>query len=131
MNIKKIIPILEWLPNYEKSFLKGDLIAGITVGIILIPQGIAYALIAGLPPIYGLYCALVPQVIYAIFGSARQVAIGPVAMDSLIVATGVSTLALAGSESYIEIAILLAFMVGTIQFVLGVFSLGFIVNFLS
>ena len=131
MNIKKIIPILEWLPNYEKSFLKGDLIAGITVGIILIPQGIAYALIAGLPPIYGLYCALVPQVIYAIFGSARQVAIGPVAMDSLIVATGVSTLALAGSESYIEIAILLAFMVGTIQFVLGIFSLGFIVNFLS
>ena len=131
MKIRKIIPILEWLPNYEKSFLKGDLIAGITVGIILIPQGIAYALIAGLPPIYGLYCALVPQVIYAIFGSARQVAIGPVAMDSLIVATGVSTLALAGSESYIEIAILLAFMVGTIQFVLGVFSLGFIVNFLS
>ena len=131
MNIKKIISILEWLPNYEKSFLKGDLIAGITVGIILIPQGIAYALIAGLPPIYGLYCALVPQVIYAIFGSARQVAIGPVAMDSLIVATGVSTLALAGSESYIEIAILLAFMVGTIQFVLGIFSLGFIVNFLS
>ena len=131
MNIKKIIPILEWLPNYEKSFLKGDLIAGITVGIILIPQGIAYALIAGLPPIYGLYCALVPQVIYAIFGSARQVAIGPVAMDSLIVATGVSTLALVGSESYIEIAILLAFMVGTIQFVLGIFSLGFIVNFLS
>jgi sulfate permease, SulP family len=131
MNIKKIIPILEWLPNYEKSLFKGDLIAGITVGIILIPQGIAYALIAGLPPIYGLYCALVPQVIYAIFGSARQVAIGPVAMDSLIVATGVSTLALAGSESYIEIAILLAFMVGTIQFVLGIFSLGFIVNFLS
>ena len=131
MNIKKIIPILEWLPNYEKSLFKGDLIAGITVGIILIPQGIAYALIAGLPPIYGLYCALVPQVMYAIFGSSRQVAIGPVAMDSLIVATGVSTLALAGSDSYIEIAILLALIVGTIQFVLGIFSLGFIVNFLS
>lgn len=131
MNIKKIIPIVDWLPNYQKSYFKGDLIAGITVGIILIPQGIAYALIAGLPPIYGLYCALVPQVMYAIFGSSRQVAIGPVAMDSLIVATGVSTLALAGSESYIEIAILLAFMVGTIQFILGIFSLGFIVNFLS
>ena len=131
MNIKKIIPILEWLPNYNKSLFKGDLVAGITVGIILIPQGIAYALIAGLPPIYGLYCALVPQVIYAIFGSSRQVAIGPVAMDSLIVATGVSTVALAGSESYIAIAILLGLMVGTIQFILGVFSLGFIVNFLS
>ena len=131
MNIKKVIPILEWLPNYNKSLFKGDLIAGITVSIILIPQGIAYALIAGLPPIYGLYCALVPQVMYAIFGSSRQVAIGPVAMDSLIVATGVSTLALAGSGSYIEIAILLALIVGSIQFILGVFSLGFIVNFLS
>ena len=131
MNIKKVIPILEWLPKYNTSLFKGDLVAGITVGIILIPQGIAYALIAGLPPIYGLYCALVPQVMYAIFGSSRQVAIGPVAMDSLIVATGVSTLALAGSESYISIAILLALMVGTIQFILGIFSLGFIVNFLS
>ena len=131
MKIKKIIPILEWLPNYNKSLFRGDLIAGITVGIILIPQGIAYALIAGLPPIYGLYCALVPQLMYAIFGSSRQVAIGPVAMDSLIVATGVSTLALAGSDSYISIAILLALMVGAIQFIMGVFSLGFIVNFLS
>lgn len=131
MNIKKIIPILEWLPNYKSSLFKGDLIAGITVGIVLIPQGIAYALIAGLPPIYGLYCALLPQILYAIFGSSRQVAIGPVAMDSLIVATGVSTLALAGSESYISIAILLALLVGVIQFLLGIFSLGFIVNFLS
>ena len=131
MNIKKIIPILEWLPQYNTSLFKGDVLAGITVGIILIPQGIAYALIAGLPPIYGLYCALVPQVMYAIFGSSRQVAIGPVAMDSLIVATGVSTLALAGSDSYISIAILLALMVGTIQFIMGVFRLGFIVNFLS
>ena len=131
MNIKKVIPILDWLPNYDKSYFKGDLVAGVTVSIILIPQGIAYALIAGLPPIYGLYCALVPQIVYAIFGSSRQVAIGPVAMDSLIVATGVSTLALTGSQSYIEIAILLALLVGVIQFILGIFSLGFIVNFLS
>jgi SulP family sulfate permease len=129
--IKELIPILEWLPNYNSSRFKGDFIAGIIVSIILIPQGIAYALIAGIPPIYGLYCALVPQLVYAIFGSSRQVAIGPVAMDSLIVATGVSTLALAGSDSYIAIAILLAFMVGSIQFLLGVFRLGFIVNFLS
>jgi SulP family sulfate permease len=131
MNIKKIIPILEWLPNYNFSRFRGDLIAGITVAIILIPQGIAYALIAGLPPIYGLYCALAPQVMYAIFGSSRQVAIGPVAMDSLIVATGVSTLALTGSDSYIAIAILLALIVGIIQFLMGVLRLGFVVNFLS
>ncbi len=129
--LKKLIPILSWLPNYKSSQLKGDIVAGITVAIVLIPQGIAYALIAGLPPIYGLYAALVPQLMYAVFGTARQVAIGPVAMDSLIVATGVSTLALAGSESYIAIAILLALVVGTIQFLMGIFRLGFIVNFLS
>jgi len=129
--LKRLIPILEWLPNYRRSDFRGDFVAGITVGIILIPQGIAYALIAGLPPIYGLYCALMPQVIYAIFGSSRQAAVGPVAMDSLIVATGVSTLALTGSDSYIAIAILLALVVGVIQFLLGVFRLGFIVNFLS
>ena len=131
MNIKKIIPILDWLPNYQSSRLNGDIIAGITVGIVLIPQGIAYALIAGLPPIYGLYCALLPQTIYAIFGPSRQVAIGPVAMDSLIVATGVSTLAFAGTDHYISIAILLALLVGIIQFLMGVFRLGFLVNFLS
>ena len=129
--LKRLIPILEWLPNYNGTRFRGDFVAGITVAIILIPQGIAYALIAGLPPIYGLYCALVPQLVYAIFGSSRQVAIGPVAMDSLIVATGVSTLALTGSDSYIAIAILLAMMVGAIQFMLGVFRLGFVVNFLS
>ncbi len=131
MRIKKIVPILEWLPNYKKAFFKDDLLAGITVGIILIPQGIAYALIAGLPPIYGLYSALIPQVMYTLFGSSKQVAIGPVAMDSLIVATGVSTLALLGSENYIATAILLALVVGAIQLIMGVFNLGFIVNFLS
>ncbi len=131
MKLKKILPILEWLPLYTASRFKGDFVAGITVGIILIPQGIAYALIAGLPPIYGLYAALVPQLVFAIFGSSRQVAIGPVAMDSLIVAAGVSTLALTGSQSYIEIALLLALMVGAIQFLMGVFRLGFVVNFLS
>lgn len=131
MGIQKHIPLLEWLPKYKKNQLSGDITAGLTVATVLIPQGIAYALIAGLPPIYGLYSALIPQVIYAIFGSSRQVAIGPVAMDSLIVATGVSTIALTGSESYIAIAIFLAFLVGVIQLLMGVFRLGFIVNFLS
>ncbi|WP_232731498.1 solute carrier family 26 protein [Tenacibaculum sp. SZ-18] len=119
------------MPKYRKDQFEGDLIAGITVATVLIPQGIAYALIAGLPPIYGLYSALIPQVVYAIFGSSRHVAIGPVATDSLIVAASISTVALMGSESYIAIAIFLAFMVGCIQFLMGVFRLGFIVNFLS
>jgi len=129
--LKRYIPIIDWLPKYKQSYLKSDIIAGITVAIVLIPQGIAYALIAGLPPVYGLYSALVPQVVYAVFGTSPQVAIGPVAMDSLIVATGVSTLALVGSDSFISIAVLLALMVGLVQFILGVFRLGFIVNFMS
>ncbi len=131
MKLEKYIPILDWLPKYRKEQLQGDVVAGITVATVLIPQGIAYALIAGLPPIYGLYSALIPQIIYAIFGSSRQVAIGPVATDSLIVAASISTIALMGSESYIAIAIFLALLVGSIQFLMGVFRLGFIVNFLS
>ena len=131
MKLEKYIPILNWLPKYSKEQLQGDIVAGITVATVLIPQGIAYALIAGLPPIYGLYSALIPQIVYAIFGSSRHVAIGPVATDSLIVAASISTIALIGSESYIAIAIFLALLVGTIQFLMGVFRLGFIVNFLS
>lgn len=131
MNIRKYIPILYWLPKYNSNQFKSDFIAGVTVATVLIPQGIAYALIAGLPPIYGLYSALIPQVVYAIFGSSRHVAIGPVATDSLIVAASVSTIALMGSESYIAVAIFLALLVGSIQLLMGVFKLGFIVNFLS
>lgn len=108
-----------------------DLSAGITVGVMLIPQGMAYAMIAGLPPIYGLYAAIFPQLIYALLGTSRQLAVGPVAMDSIIVATGVSALAVANSEHYILLAILLAFMVGIIQLSMGILRLGFIVNFLS
>jgi len=129
--LKKIFPILDWLPNYKASYLKGDLFAGLTVGIILIPQGIAYAIIAGLPPIYGLYTALVPQIMYTIFGTSRQLATGPIAIDSLIVAAGVSTLAVAESENYIAIVLALTLMVGCIQIFVGAFRLGFIVNFLS
>ncbi len=131
MNIKSFFPILEWLPSYKKEWIKGDLSAGVTVGIMLIPQGIAYAMIAGLPPIYGLYTAMIPQIIYAIFGTSRQLAVGPVAMDSLIVAAGVAALAELGSDKFIEFAIMLAFMMGVLQVLFGVFKLGFLVNFLS
>tara|TARA_R110001583_G_scaffold44966_1_gene142178 strand:+ start:6947 stop:8689 length:1743 start_codon:yes stop_codon:yes gene_type:complete len=131
MNIKNFMPILDWLPNYKKSWLKDDIGAGLTVGIMLIPQGIAYAMIAGLPPIYGLYTAMIPQIVYAFFGTSRQLAVGPVAMDSLIVASGVAALAQIGSEHFIEFAILLAFMMGVLQLVFGFFKLGFLVNFLS
>jgi SulP family sulfate permease len=131
MKLKKYLPILDWLPSYKKEWFKGDLGAGLTVGIMLIPQGIAYAMIAGLPPIYGLYTAMIPQIVYAIFGTSRQLAVGPVAMDSLIVASGVATLAEIGTAHFIEFAILLAFMMGFLQVLFGFFKLGFLVNFLS
>lgn len=131
MKVRKHIPILNWLPKYKRSFLVGDFSAGVTVGVMLIPQGMAYAMIAGLPPVYGLYAAIFPQLVYSIFGTSRQLAVGPVAMDSLLVAAGISTIAISGSENYISLAILLALMMGSIQFLFGVFRLGFLVNFLS
>lgn len=131
MNIKSILPILDWLPNYNKQHLKGDVNAGLTVGIMLIPQGMAYAMLAGLPPIYGLYAAIVPQLIYAIFGTSRQLGVGPVAMDSLLVAVTVSQFAQVESTQYINLAILLALMVGVIQILMGFLRLGALVNFLS
>ena len=131
IKIKETIPILQWLPAYKKAWLKNDLFAGITVGVILIPQGIAYATIAGLPPIYGLYTALIPQLVYAVMGTSRQLAVGPAAMDSLIVASGIGALATVGTENFIALSVLLAFLVGLFQFLFGLFHLGFLVNFLS
>ncbi len=131
MKLKSFIPLLDWLPNYKKEYLGGDLSAGITVGIMLIPQGMAYAMIAGLPPVFGLYAALIPQVIYGILGTSRQLSVGPVAMDSLLVASGLGALSLSGIEEYLSMAIFLALFMGVIQFVLGMVRMGFLVNFLS
>ena len=129
--IRRLFPILSWLPNYQKENLNGDVFAGLAVGVMLIPQGMAYAMIAGLPPVYGLYTAIFPQLIYAIMGTSRQLAVGPVAMDSLLVASGISILATEGTETYLAFAILLAFFVGALQFLLGVLKMGFITNLLS
>ena len=129
--LKHYFPILEWLPKYKKSYLTGDFSAGITVGIMLIPQGMAYALIAGLPPIYGLYAALIPNLIYVFTGSSRKLAVGPVALDSLIVASSLAAMKLASTEEYISMAIFLALFVGAIQLIMGFMRLGFLSNFLS
>lgn len=131
MNLKSFFPILDWLPNYNSEHLKGDLSAGLTVGVMLIPQGMAYAMLAGLPPIYGLYASTLPLILYAILGTSRQLAVGPVAMVSLLTASSIGMLAETGSASYIALAISLALVVGLIQFFLGAFRLGFLVNFLS
>ena len=128
---QKILPILQWLPNYKKEDFSGDLTAGLTVGIMLIPQGMAYAMIAGLPPVFGLYAALMPQIIYAFMGTSRQLAVGPVAMDSLLVAVGLGALSLSGMDTYIAMAVFLALFMGAIQLLLGVVRMGFLVRFLS
>lgn len=129
--IQRLFPIVQWLPNYKKEYIGGDLSAGLTVGIMLIPQGMAYAMIAGLPPVFGLYASIVPQVIYAILGTSRQLSVAPVAMDSLLVAAGVSVLATEGTDAYIGFAILLAFFMGLFQLLFGVLRFGFIANLLS
>ena len=129
--IKQFLPITEWLPNYKKSNLQGDLSAGLTVGIMLSPQGMAYAMLAGLEPIHGLYAVTIPLILYAIFGTSRQLAVGPVAMVSLLTAAGIGALNPTGVEDYLMYALTLAFLVGLIQFGMGILRFGFIVNFLS
>jgi len=129
--LRSFFPILNWLPNYKKTHFSGDLFAGLTVGVMLIPQGMAYAMLAGLPPIFGLYAAFVPQIIYAFTGTSRQLAVGPVAMDSLLVAAGLGALAISKIEDYISMAVFLAFFMGAIQLLLGILRMGFLVQLLS
>ncbi|QXD16804.1 sulfate permease [Rhodocaloribacter litoris] len=131
LNLKKYLFCLTWLPGYGREDLRGDLVAGLTVGVMLVPQGMAYALLAGLPPIYGLYASFVPLLIYPIFGTSRHLAFGPIAIDMLIVAAGLGLIVAPGSPRYVELAILLAAMVGTLQLLMGIARLGFLVNLLS
>lgn len=108
-----------------------DLIAGLSIAVIVIPQGLAYAMIAGLPPIYGLYAALIPQLIHGIMGTSRHPAVGPVALDSLVVAIALGTLSLSGIGEVIAAAIFLATMVGVLQLIMGLFQMGVLANYLS
>ncbi|MFW6347440.1 MAG: SulP family inorganic anion transporter, partial [Cyclonatronaceae bacterium] len=103
--LKNYIPFLDWIGRYQKEDAKGDFNAGLTVGVMLIPQGMAYAILAGLPPVYGLYASIVPLIIYTFLGTSRHVAVGPVAMVSLLVVAGVGELAEPGSDVFIRMAI--------------------------
>lgn len=129
--IARQLPLIATLRGHGRRDLRGDLTAGLTTAVMLVPQGMAYAMLAGLPPIVGLYASTVPLLLYALFGTSRQLAVGPVAMVSLLVAAGVGALAPQGSPEYLALAILLAAMVGVIQLVMGLGRLGFLVNFLS
>ena len=116
---------------FTRANLYHDLIAGLTVAVMIIPQGMAYGLLAGFPPIYGLYAAFIPLLIYPFFGSSKQLSVGPVALVSIIVLAGVSQWAEPGSTRYIELALLTSFVAGVIQIGLAMVKMGFLVNFLS
>ncbi len=128
--LQRLLPFLRWLP-YGGPALRADFLAGLTVALVLVPQSMAYAQLAGLPPHYGLYTAFLPVIVGALWGSSAQLASGPVAVVSLMTAAALTPLAVPGSEHYVALAILLAFLVGVIQLLLGGFRLGFVVNFLS
>jgi len=127
----RIFPFLGWFKEYGTESLRVDFISGLTVALVLIPQSMAYAQLAGLPAYYGLYASFLPPMIASLFGSSRQLATGPVAVVSLMTSASLEPLATAGSQGYIAYAIMLALMVGVFQFSLGVLRLGLVVNFLS
>jgi SulP family sulfate permease len=129
--LKRIFPFLGWLKGYNLASFRLDAVAGVTVALVLIPQSMAYAQLAGLPAYYGLYAAFLPPMIAALFGSSMQLATGPVAVVSLMTAASLEPLATAGSEAFIAYAVLLALIVGIFQLLLGVLRLGLVVNFLS
>ena len=129
--LTRVFPFWGWFKNYDVTSLRTDFISGLTVALVLIPQSMAYAQLAGLPPYYGLYASFLPPMVAALFGSSRQLATGPVAVVSLMTAASLEPLATAGSPGYIAYAILLALSVGAFQFTLGVLKLGLVVNFLS
>lgn len=129
--LTRIFPFLTWSRSYQRSDLTNDLIAAAVVTIMLIPQGMAYAMLAGLPPQAGLYGAIVPLLLYAAFGSSRALAVGPVAVVALMTAAAAGTVAEIGGPGYHLAALWLALLSGAIMLVMGLFRLGFIANFLS
>lgn len=129
--LNRYLPAAGWLREYGRDDLLGDLVAGLIVAIMLVPQGMAYALLAGLPPQVGLYASILPLILYGLLGTSRVLAVGPVAIVSLLVASGISPLAAGNPALYLQLAVQLALLVGLIQIGMGFLRIGFLVNFLS
>mgnify|MGYP003664209103 FL=1 len=127
----KYLPALTWLKSYQGADLKSDTVASIVFTIMVIPQSLAYAMLAGLPAITGLYASILPSILYSLFGTSRSLAVGPVALTSVMTASAVLPFAVSGSEQYATVAILLAFMSGVFLLVLSLLRLGFLTNLLS
>lgn len=129
--LSRYLPFLEWGRTYNLGTLSSDLVAAIIVTMMLVPQSLAYALLAGLPPEIGIYASILPLIAYALFGTSRTLAVGPVALLALMTAAAASRVAEPGSALYIEASIVLALLSGLILFAMGLFRLGFLANFLS
>ncbi len=129
--IARVFPFLEWLPLVNRRTLAADLSAGLTGAIVVLPQGVAFATIAGMPPEYGLYAGIVPAIVAALFGSSWHLVSGPTTAASIVLYSSLSVLAEPGTADYVQLAITLAFMVGAIEIVMGLFRLGALVNFIS
>ncbi len=128
---RPLLPMMDWARGYDRATLSSDLVAAVIVTIMLIPQSLAYAALAGLPPQVGLYASIAPLLLYAVFGSSRVLAVGPVAVVSLMTATTIGGLAQAGSAHYGVLAVTLAFLSGAMLLLMGLLRLGFLANFLS
>ncbi|UCG12488.1 MAG: SulP family inorganic anion transporter [Deltaproteobacteria bacterium] len=131
VQLTDFFPCLAWLKSYDRRHLRGDLIAGLTVAVVAVPQSMAYALIAGLPVQYGLYASIVPAIIGSLWGSSAQLITGPTTAISLVVFSTLTKLATPGSVNYLELAFMLALMVGVVQVVMGLARLGSLLNFIS
>ncbi|MEX0648866.1 MAG: sulfate permease [Balneolaceae bacterium] len=129
--LKNTFTILKWLPDYSREDFRADVKSGITVGVIEIPQVMAYAVIAGLSPIYGLYGSLIPLLIYPLFGTSRHLALGIVATDMIIIASGAGVVAEPGTDKYVSVVLLLTMLVGLVHMGLSLLRMGFLVNLLS
>ncbi|MGE5502878.1 MAG: SulP family inorganic anion transporter [Actinomycetota bacterium] len=127
----RLMPFLEWLPMVNRQTLSADLAAGLTGAVVVLPQGVAFATIAGMPPEYGLYAGIVPAIIAALFGSSWHLVSGPTTAASIVLFSSLSAFAEPASAQYVKLALTLAFMVGLLELVMGLFRLGGIVNFIS
>ncbi|MEM7208681.1 MAG: SulP family inorganic anion transporter [Pseudomonadota bacterium] len=128
---RRFIPFMKWMPGLTRADIKCDVMAGLTGAVIVLPQGVAFATIAGMPPEYGLYAGMVPAIIAALFGSSRHLVSGPTTAASIVMFSSLSVLAVPGSFHYVELALTLTFMVGIMQLALGFARMGALVNFIS
>jgi SulP family sulfate permease len=129
--LERVVPLAATLRTYRRDQFAGDLVAGLVVAVMLVPQAMAYAMLAGLPPQVGLYASVLPLILYSFFGTSNFLAVGPVAMVSLLVFTGVGELATPGSPEFANLCLTLALLAGVLQILMSLLRLGFLVNLIS